>query len=238
MLATITLATQRFTYEDLLKAYFDIKIPHTLLEDIFRLFKRENYNITPQTHLGLSIDNKKLSHIEELIKLRIVLKRIKKPEIALKNIFDSAFFKAMIEQQVYKGDSRIEDDERKLENKTNILISASKKHKTIERFLKSVSKPSQKKEDEQEIDTKVKLMSVHASKGLEFNIVFLVDLTQKMFPNKRLMAGGGSLDEERRLFYVAVTRAKNILWLCYPKKRDNGAKNEPSVFLREGGFVK
>lgn len=62
----------------------------------------------------------------------------------------------------------------------------------------------------------VNLLTIHASKGLEFNLVFVVDLAQNRFPNLKLMNMSGSLEEERRLFYVAVTRARDgtLLKLC------------------------
>ncbi len=83
----------------------------------------------------------------------------------------------------------------------------------------------------------VNLLTVHASKGLEFGQVFVVDLAETRFPNAKLMAMGGSLEEERRLFYVAVTRAKDELYLSYAK-HDKIGKNEykPSQFLKEAGF--
>ena len=84
----------------------------------------------------------------------------------------------------------------------------------------------------------VNLLSVHASKGLEFKEVYVVDLMDGRFPNRTLMSKGGSLEEERRLFYVAVTRAKDILYLSYAtydriKKMDF----TPSVFLKEAGLI-
>ena len=79
----------------------------------------------------------------------------------------------------------------------------------------------------------------HASKGLEFELVFVVDLAQNRFPNQKLMAMGGSLEEERRLFYVAVTRAKNILYLSYAKyDKDKKTHYKPSCFLVEAGLCK
>ena len=74
---------------------------------------------------------------------------------------------------------------------------------------------------------------------LEFEQVFLVDLAQNRFPNLKLMAMGGSLDEERRLFYVAVTRAKNELILSYAKfDKIRKISYEPSIFLKEAKMVK
>ena len=85
----------------------------------------------------------------------------------------------------------------------------------------------------------VNLLSIHASKGLEFELVFVVDLAQNRFPNSKLMAMGGSLEEERRLFYVAVTRAKNTLILSYAKyDKIKKAHYKPSCFLVEAGLCK
>uniref|UniRef100_UPI0028EABEDB 3'-5' exonuclease n=1 Tax=uncultured Campylobacter sp. TaxID=218934 RepID=UPI0028EABEDB len=85
----------------------------------------------------------------------------------------------------------------------------------------------------------VNLLSVHASKGLEFCSVYLIDLAQNRFPNLKLIAMGGSLEEERRLFYVAVTRARDELVLSYAKfDKIRKVSYEPSCFLREAGLVK
>lgn len=85
----------------------------------------------------------------------------------------------------------------------------------------------------------VNLLSIHASKGLEFKMVFVIDLAQNRFPNTKLMAMGGSLEEERRLFYVALTRAKDELYLSYARY-DNAKKQhyKPSCFLIEAGLCK
>jgi DNA helicase-2/ATP-dependent DNA helicase PcrA len=84
----------------------------------------------------------------------------------------------------------------------------------------------------------VNLLSVHASKGLEFTEVYVVDLMDGRFPNRTLMSKGGSLEEERRLFYVSVTRAKDILYLSYATY-DRVKKLDfiHSPFLVEAGLV-
>jgi DNA helicase-2/ATP-dependent DNA helicase PcrA len=85
----------------------------------------------------------------------------------------------------------------------------------------------------------VNLLTVHASKGLEFKDVYILDLMDGRFPNRKLANKGGSIDEERRLFYVAVTRAKDGLWLSYAKT-DKVKKLTflPSLFLYEAGLIK
>ena len=82
----------------------------------------------------------------------------------------------------------------------------------------------------------VTLMSVHAAKGLEFKSVFVSGLEEKLFPSFMSMDSPEGLDEERRLFYVAITRAEQFLTLSYANARYRYGKmtyNEPSRFLTE-----
>ncbi|MDR0994460.1 MAG: ATP-dependent helicase [Verrucomicrobiota bacterium] len=65
----------------------------------------------------------------------------------------------------------------------------------------------------------VRLSTVHQAKGLEWKAVFVLWMVEGMFPSTRSLEEAGSEAEERRLFYVAVTRAKDYLWLCVPKMR-------------------
>jgi DNA helicase-2/ATP-dependent DNA helicase PcrA len=84
----------------------------------------------------------------------------------------------------------------------------------------------------------VHLLSIHASKGLEYQEVYVIDLMDGRFPNRKLMSRSGSIEEERRLFYVAVTRAKDRLFLSYAKydkiKKTNFV---PSQFLFEASLI-
>lgn len=82
----------------------------------------------------------------------------------------------------------------------------------------------------------VKLMTIHAAKGLEFPCVFNVGLEENLFPNAMSLYDRADLEEERRLFYVAVTRAKERLWVTYANSRyrfGNLIQNEPSRFIEE-----
>ncbi|MBE0433297.1 UvrD-helicase domain-containing protein [candidate division WOR-3 bacterium] len=76
----------------------------------------------------------------------------------------------------------------------------------------------------------VRVMTVHSAKGLEFPVVFVVDLVEDVFPMTRKMSSGKEIDEERRLCYVALTRAQQRLYLLYPKWR-HGRYRQPSRFL-------
>ena len=83
----------------------------------------------------------------------------------------------------------------------------------------------------------VNLSSVHQAKGLEFHTVFVIWLTDGMFPSSRSLDTRDALEEERRLFYVAITRARDELYLTYPHMRVSGGYGDvfqrPSRFLQE-----
>ena len=83
----------------------------------------------------------------------------------------------------------------------------------------------------------VNLSSVHQAKGLEFQTVFVIWLTDGMFPSSRSLDTRDALEEERRLFYVAITRARDELYLTYPQMRLSGGYGDvfqrPSRFLQE-----
>ena len=82
----------------------------------------------------------------------------------------------------------------------------------------------------------VTLMSVHSAKGLEFRSVFVVGLEENLFPSYLSLSEGSQVDEERRLFYVAITRAEEFLCLTYANSRYQYGQvryNDPSRFLEE-----
>jgi DNA helicase-2/ATP-dependent DNA helicase PcrA len=82
----------------------------------------------------------------------------------------------------------------------------------------------------------VSLSTVHQAKGLEFNTVFIIWLTDGMFPSSRSLDTRDALEEERRLFYVAITRARDELYLAYPHMRLSGGYGD--VFQRPSRFLK
>ncbi|HEC1891610.1 ATP-dependent helicase [Campylobacter sp. US18a] len=123
----------------------------------------------------------------------------------------------------------------KIETKFNVLKELAKNYSDIYKYYNFLTLGA----SEMSSGKGVNLLSVHASKGLEFDLVFVIDLAQGRFPNQKLMGMGGSLEEERRLFYVAVTRAKNILYLSYAKYDKNKKTSfAPSRFLIEAGLCK
>lgn len=102
-------------------------------------------------------------------------------------------------------------------------------------YLSEVSLLTDMDEDDTEGDNKVTLMTVHAAKGLEFEAVLVVGLEEELFPSQMSMDSPRQIEEERRLFYVAMTRAKQHLILTYAKRRMKygiTSDCEPSRFLK------
>lgn len=106
---------------------------------------------------------------------------------------------------------------------------------TLDAFLAEISLFTDQDEQHENPDF-VTLMSIHSAKGLEFPSVFVVGLEEDLFPNAMSLQSRADLEEERRLFYVAVTRAKERLALSFAKSRyryGSLAFNEPSRFVSE-----
>ena len=106
---------------------------------------------------------------------------------------------------------------------------------SLEEFLENISLVSDKNEYK-EVDDGINLMTLHSSKGLEFNDVFLVGMEEGIFPHNRSFESESELEEERRLCYVGITRAKEHLWLMNAKKRTlfgQVSMNFPSRFIKE-----
>ncbi|MBU0597276.1 ATP-dependent helicase [Patescibacteria group bacterium] len=83
-------------------------------------------------------------------------------------------------------------------------------------------------------DEKIILSTVHQAKGLEWQAVFILNLSAGQFPNDRALSEADGVEEERRLFYVALTRAKKYLYLTYPLSGGfNSLNSGPSMFLEE-----
>ena len=106
----------------------------------------------------------------------------------------------------------------------------------LDDYLQVVALLTDQDQDEDEDDKKVTLMTIHAAKGLEFRAVFVVGLEENLFPNAMAGISRRELEEERRLFYVALTRAEEYCFLSYARSRFRFGKMEfsnPSRFLSD-----
>lgn len=107
---------------------------------------------------------------------------------------------------------------------------------SLSEFLEDVALISELDKDKNETDKKVSLMTIHLAKGLEFSHVYIVGLEEDLFPSALSSTTRTDLEEERRLFYVALTRAKRQVTITYAKNRYRWGKLndcEPSRFINE-----
>jgi len=107
--------------------------------------------------------------------------------------------------------------------------------KSLAAYLQQITLLTDADEKDPDADT-VKLMTIHAAKGLEFSCVFAAGLEEGLFPNAMAINTREELEEERRLFYVVITRAKKRLWITYANSRyrfGTLVQNEPSRFIEE-----
>ncbi len=178
----------------------------------------------------------KIKQFEQLLDTIKEHAETKKPSELIKEII----LTSGIESALIAGGS---EDVERIENIKEIVTIAKSYDNLlpgegIEKFLEHVSLSSD--QDELSNERKgIRLMTVHASKGLEFDYVFVTGLEQNLFPHVRMNAKGGSKDdeeEERRLFYVALTRARKKVYLTYANIRTIfGSENVtiPSEFVLE-----
>ncbi len=144
---------------------------------------------------------------------------------------------ALLERSGYLDELRAErtiDSEGRLENLAE-LVGSAQEAESIEMFLEQVSLVSDADEIDGD-DSQVVLMTIHAAKGLEFPAVFILGLEDGVFPHLRSIGDPDELEEERRLAYVALTRAQERLYLTHAWSRTlyGGTQyNPPSRFLDE-----
>ncbi|MGB8468264.1 MAG: UvrD-helicase domain-containing protein [Candidatus Babeliales bacterium] len=164
---------------------------------------------------------------------------------AKKNIHNAAaaiqFFIAQTQyiaylQQAYEKD----ESETKIENIKELLRAAE--HFTtngitsVEQLLHEVALMQHKMNDTDEQHTPVTLMTIHAAKGLEFDLVVIAGMEEGIFPSARSIVDPELVEEERRLLYVAITRAKEYLLITHAKNRHSfGSMTDqrPSRFIQE-----
>lgn len=176
-----------------------------------------------------SLDNKKdklsLKRIEKIGKRKMEkFLEFKKSFDENVNLSTLDILDSVIKQTEYLKlyDDRDEDDRERLEN-IKELRSVAVKFPVLTNFLENVSLVEQEympdKLDSQIKKDAVTLMTLHAAKGLEFPYVFMVGMEEGIFPHSRSLMDKNELEEERRLCYVGMTRAKIQLFLSYARKR-------------------
>ena len=193
-------------------------------------------------HPKLTKDGAKM--LGQFYELMHSIKNLARPQNVVQKIAASALYAQVAEQLASRRallpdgqvDERLKSEAmERIRRKPIVLQELAKPYKEHERFLNAMILGSQDLTQGEGVH----LLSIHASKGLEYKEVYVIDLMDGRFPNRKLMGRGGSLDEERRLFYVAVTRAKDLLYLSFAKyDRIKKIQFVASVFLYEAGMIK
>jgi DNA helicase-2/ATP-dependent DNA helicase PcrA len=184
----------------------------------------------------------------ETIENFVMMIRMFQSELQKKNAFDVAFIigkstnfiKELLNDKTTEGLSKYQNVEELLNSIKEFTDTPSNEEgevgdKSLGAYLQNISLLTDQDQKDLNPDV-VKLMTIHAAKGLEFPVVFVGGLEETLFPNTMSINTREELEEERRLFYVAITRAKHKLWLTYAKDRyrfGNLQQNEPSRFLSE-----
>ncbi len=149
----------------------------------------------------------------------------------IKHVLEYTGYKQMVDDNTSEGDARVE----------NIyeLVSVASKYNNLEAglslniFLEEISLIADI-DTMSEQDNAVTFMTIHSAKGLEFPVVFLAGLEEGIFPHSRSLLERDELEEERRLMYVAITRAKDKLYMTHAKNRmlyGEVQSSAPSQFL-------
>ncbi len=139
---------------------------------------------------------------------------------------DSGYVQDLLSQGTDESQDRIQN----VQELYNAVLQFQEENEdaTLQGFLQSTALSSDL-DNLKEGKTAVSLMTLHASKGLEFPVVFLVGLEQGLFPGYRSLSDPASLEEERRLCYVGITRAQERLYLSHARERRLYGSREPAV---------
>ncbi|MTI70133.1 MAG: ATP-dependent DNA helicase PcrA [Firmicutes bacterium] len=177
----------------------------------------------------------KIKSFASMIGTFMAMKEVLGVKELIENVIDKTGYMEML-----KKDDSIESRTRieNIEEFVSVAIDFEKtsEENTLEEFLSNVSLLSDLDKTEEGNDNSVTLMTLHSAKGLEFPVVFLTGLEEGIFPISRAMTDDDQLEEERRLCYVGITRAKKILYMTHTLTRTiygRTSYNSASRFLDE-----
>jgi DNA helicase-2/ATP-dependent DNA helicase PcrA len=149
---------------------------------------------------------------------------------------ESGLLRDLYEDKTIEGLNRYENVQELLNAIKEFVDNEENEDKSLSSFLQSVALITNLDEDDKEDQDRVTLMTIHMAKGLEFNHVFIVGMEEDLFPSQMMLASRADLEEERRLFYVAMTRARIKLVLSYAitRYRFGRLKScDPSRFIED-----
>jgi len=183
---------------------------------------------------------KKLESFQTIIRQLMEVARTQDAcETARTIIKETGLMSELYEDRTIEGLSRVQNVE-ELMSSLNEFVSSRREegvlNVNIDDFLAEISLLTDQDTDKDENANRVTMMTIHSAKGLEFKTVFVVGLEEHLFPTDRSMQNVREIEEERRLFYVALTRAEENVFLTYAKSRFRNGQSqtcEPSRFLKD-----
>ena len=184
--------------------------------------------------------SKKVSRFADLMRVLFAKRYELSLEMLTEYIIDAIGYAQYIVEQ---GDDTLETRQENIEE----LLGAMREHEeqltpgsdALQSFLELTALNSDA-DNIDESEGTVKLMTLHSAKGLEFPVVFMPGMEDDIFPSRRSKENETGIEEERRLCYVGVTRAKERLYLYAAEQRalyGQTQHNDPSIFLEEMGFI-
>lgn len=132
---------------------------------------------------------------------------------------NSGLLKELWDDRSVEGISRFENIQELLNSIKEFIDNEDNEDKRLENFLQEISLMTDQDKDEDKEEEFISLMTIHMAKGLEFPVVFIVGVEEDLFPSQMMISSREDLEEERRLFYVAITRAMKKLYLTYSSTR-------------------
>jgi len=157
-------------------------------------------------------------------------------ECLVKNLSYEDYIKDQYKENPNQAERRVGDVQGFIDSARRFKDSKAKEISLKSYLEQLLLQDSQDNNDEKTDDDQLTIMTLHSSKGLEFEVVYLVGAEEEILPHKKTIREDGEIEEERRLFYVGITRAKEKLFLTYCKERTiYGRKNNrnKSRFLVE-----
>ena len=224
------------------------------LEDRANIMKESLYSVLLDVDNNSEISTKAKKGINDFVDLIGLFRSIAQsysPKVIVEKILDLTGYLAELEEIVKKNEKlqngKSEEAQDRIDNLKEFISIAmeyeknemfDEEEKNLTNFLANISLASDIEGEDQEGLEKVSLMTMHSSKGLEFPVVFIVGMEEKIFPISRAVSSLNDMDieEERRLCYVGITRAKRELYLTHTARRTLYGKtnvNMKSRFLGE-----
>ena len=199
-------------------------IGQTSVDKIITVSNKEDISLWEVLHRSSELLNSRINNILSPFKdLMISFSNFSKNNDAYTTAShiasNSGLLKELWDDRSIEGISRYENVQELLNSIKEFIDNDENKNKKLEDFLQEISLMTDQDKEEDKNDEFISLMTIHMAKGLEFPVVFIVGVEEDLFPSQMMISSREDLEEERRLFYVAITRAMKKLYLTYSSTR-------------------